>query len=118
MLLDGDDPVLAVLREQLRVATILERRMTGVGFYTNFSVAPAALPVFKNPSFEIGDVTAQIEGVQHSAGFLLFVRDGFLSFLEGFTYDEPWLEQIAKYELTYINGQRNWNELRPKLHPA
>jgi|HubBroStandDraft_1064217.scaffolds.fasta_scaffold371288_2 hypothetical protein len=116
MLLNGDDPVLAILREQLRVATVSERKMTGVGFHTHFSVPPTTSRVLENPSFEIGDIAAQVQGVQHGAGFLLFVRDGFLSFLEGFTYDEPWPEQITKYELAYINGRRDWNELRKKLH--
>jgi hypothetical protein len=116
ILLNGDDPVLVILREQLKVATVSERKMTGVGFYTHFSVSTTVSRVLENPSFEIGDIAAQIQGVQHGAGFLLFVKDGFLSFLEGFTYDEPWPEQIAKYELAYINGQRDWNELRKKLH--
>ena len=115
-LLDGDDLVLAILREQLNVTTVSERKMTGVGFYTNFLVRSDARHASENPSFEIGDVIAQIPGVKHGAGFLLFVRDGALSFLEGFTYDVPWPEHIAEYQLSYVKGQREWDCVRKRLH--
>ena len=38
MLVAGENPVLSVLREQLRVAGVRSRKMTGVGFFTDFSV--------------------------------------------------------------------------------
>jgi hypothetical protein len=118
MLLDGDDSVLEILREQLKIATVSERKMTGVGFYANFSIPSTAPRVLERSSFEFGDVVAQIEGVKHGAGFTLFVRDGFLNFLEGYTYDEPWPERIATYTVSYINGQREWNSVRKTLHSA
>ena len=116
MLLDGDDSILAVLREQMKVATVSERKMTGVGFHADFSVPSAAPSVSERSSFEFGDVAAQIEGVKHGAGFTLFVRDGFLNFLEGYTFDEPWPERIASYTVSYISEQREWNSVRKALH--
>lgn len=118
MLLDGDDPVLAVLREQQKLLTVLEREMTGVGFYANLSVLSEAPRVLKPLAFEIGDIAAQIEGLAHGAGFTLFIRSGVLSLLEGYTYDEPWPAHISHYALSYIGGQRNWPALRKTLHPA
>jgi hypothetical protein len=115
MLLNGDDHLLAILREQQKVATVSERKMTGVGFYTNFSVPPAAPRVLGHPSFEIGDVAAQLEGVKNGAGFTLFVRNGVLSFLEGYTYDEPWPQHITSYAVRYISGQRDWSSMRNAL---
>jgi hypothetical protein len=72
-LLEGDEPALKVLREQWRNSRVLNRKLTGVGFY-------------------------------HGAGFVLFVDDGVISFLEGFTYDEPWPEDAGSFELWYLKG--------------
>ena len=43
MLLAGADDRLAVLRSQLSSASVASREMTGVGFFTNFSI-PADVP--------------------------------------------------------------------------
>jgi hypothetical protein len=40
--------------------------------------------------FHIGDVSGELEGLANGAGFVLFIRDGRLKMLEGFTFDEPW----------------------------
>jgi hypothetical protein len=115
MLLEGDDPVLVILREQARSLVVSGKKATGVGFYIDFAVDPAAPRCTENQSFEIGDVVAKMDGLEQGAGFILFVRDGVLSFLEGFTYDEPWPESIVKYDLSYKNGQRDCHKLYEKL---
>lgn len=116
MLLEGDDLVLAILREQARTLKVSERKMTGVGFHTHFDIVPTAPRCTERQSFEVGDIQAQIDGVKHGAGFVLFIRGGIMTSLEGYTYDEPWPEPINKYKLTYIGGQRDWNKLRQKFH--
>src|SRR5256885_15953729 len=91
LLLEGDSPVLTALRRQLTVAAVRERELTGVGFFTSFKVPPNAsrAPVPSNFA-PFGDVGADIEGLRHGAGFLLFLKDGYLDMLEGYTYGEPW----------------------------
>lgn len=90
MLLDKPGEPFDTIRQQLWHATISARRFTGVGFFTDFTVAPDA-PVRRDlPDATIGDVRADFPGLQHGAGFLLFIRDGVVTMLEGFTYDEPW----------------------------
>ena len=72
--------------------------MTGVGFFTDLvvdPVAPSVLPMRQ----VLSGAGAGIDGVRHGAGFLLFVRDGRLATLEGFTYDEPWPEQVASFRV-------------------
>ena len=43
MLLAGEHPALAVLRDQLAAAEVIEREFSGVGFFTHFRV-PACSP--------------------------------------------------------------------------
>jgi hypothetical protein len=74
----------AELLLQFRAAKVINRQNTGSGFFTGVSVdrdrtAPVRLP---SP---IGDVHADIIGFQDQMSFLIFIADGYISLLEGFT---------------------------------
>jgi len=109
MLLAGEHPLLATLREQFALSTVTNRESTGAGFYTTFHVPENARRLPKKDSFYFGDVGADITPLKHGAGFVLHVRDGALDFLEGYSYDEPWPDQVDHYTLRYERGQRNLN---------
>jgi hypothetical protein len=113
-LLDGDDDILSILREQLKTTLVVKREMTGVGFYTTFEVS-ADVPRADNRSFKFGDVVASITGLKHGAGFLLYVKLGVLQMLEGYSYDEPWPEENAEFKLSYTPGQQRDTEALRKL---
>jgi hypothetical protein len=116
-LLDGEDEFLSILREQLQKTVVAKREMTGVGFYTTFLVSDEARRLPGNQSFKFGDVIAKMPGLNSGAGFLLYVQDGALHMLEGYTYDEPWPEPISAFELSYTKGhQRDVNNLYKMLH--
>lgn len=104
-LLAGKHPILAALRAQLQAAAILKREFSGVGFFTTFKLPdpyPPLPSVSKN--MEIGDVTAEIPGLEGGAGFILFVREGGLDFLEGYTFGtEEWPKEIKKFKLSFGN---------------
>ena len=103
-LLSGDNPVLRALRLQASQSQVTKREFTGIGFYCEFEVERATLSVRAN--FEIGDVLAAIPGLAHGAGFLLFIRNGRIKTLEGYTYDEPWPNQLEGFALSYIDPVR------------
>jgi len=99
MMLDEPGDPFETVRQQLAHATIAERKFTGVGFFTHL-VVPADAPVRRDLlSTEIKGVGANFPGVQHGAGFILFIRKGVVSFLEGYTYDEPWPEKTDDFRL-------------------
>lgn len=92
MLLAGEDDRLAVLRSQLKAALVARRELSGVGFFTYLSVPPH-LPRVQGPKrLVIDDLYSEVAGLQHPAGFLLFVTDGTLDVLECFTVDDQWPE--------------------------
>ena len=103
-LLAGDHPLLATLRQQSDHARIIKREYTGGGFYCTFEVNSTAPAV--PGEFHLGDVNAEVEGLTHGAGFVLFIRGGRISKLEGYTYDEPWPKLIRKFALKYSDPQR------------
>jgi hypothetical protein len=101
MLLAGEDDVLAVLRRQAEVATVSSREMTGVGFHTDISVPRDAERLMGRSRFTLTGVDGAAANVRHGLGFVLFVADGALATLEGFTYDEPWPDEIQNLTLSH-----------------
>src|SRR5229473_8276297 len=114
ILLAGDDPVLDLLRRQYEVAHVAGREFSGMGFFANFIVPDETLSVLNGKNFAFGDVSAEIEGLQNGAGFVLHVQRGLLGFLEAFTYDEQWPGQITKFKLAYRGGKRDLEALRKR----
>jgi hypothetical protein len=106
-LLEGNHPALATLRDQLRVAMVRSRRLTGAGFFTEIELPPETTPARISPgSFQFGDVEASIPGLQHGAGFLVYIRNGMLQMLEGYSYEEPWPQRTDIFELRYSEPER------------
>jgi hypothetical protein len=101
MLLCGEDEELFVLRQQTKHARVSSRKMTGVGFYAEFVVSPEVPRVPGRPTFKLGDVNGTADNVKHGLGFLLYVKEGTLSMLEGYTYDDPWPDEVVGLILTY-----------------
>jgi hypothetical protein len=101
MLLEGDDPVLDKLRAQWRSASVVQRRFSGCGFFTDFTV-PDQISRVQPPSFEIGDISLTMAGVDF--GIILFIRAGAIDWLEGFTYGTfNWPEDDPIDQLQFIN---------------
>lgn len=105
-LLAGNHPVLSALRAQLGSCEVSSREFTGHGFFTNLKVDPSVEPApTSRPRIQIRDVGGKISGLKYGAGFVLFVTEGYLDFLEGFSYEEPWPPEISEFSLAY-EGQR------------
>jgi hypothetical protein len=104
-LLSGQDPTLTALRRQCEQIQVSSRELTGVGFFTTFAVSPEAHREAGRPSFKFGDVNGTSDDVKHGFGFLVYVVDGVLHMLEGYTYDEPWPNEIRGLVLTYASPQ-------------
>jgi hypothetical protein len=74
---------LAGQRERIRVTA---RENTGAGFYTTLDVSNRS-PI-KDVASPLGDVGASVVGLEHGMGFLLWLRNGHIHQLEGFSYGE------------------------------
>jgi hypothetical protein len=91
LLLGGPHPASAVLREQCKSARVGTVELTGVGFFVRFDV-PIDAPCCNPPRFTGRNVNIEVAGLKHGAGCVLFVEDGRLSMLEGYTYADVWPE--------------------------
>lgn len=92
-------------REHLVVS---RREFTGVGFFTEFSCSPSVARLQAPMRARFGDVLAEVEGLEHGAGFVLFIDDGLVTMLEGYsTANEPWPEHPAGWTLRYWPPERD-----------
>jgi hypothetical protein len=111
MLLAGSDEVLRGLRDQYANATSQPVEFTGAGFYTNFFVKSGTPPVADGKTFQIDDVEVILNGKRSAVGIILFVNDGILSMLEGYTLTaEEWPNEYKKIEFTY-RGNANTRDI-------
>ena len=94
-----DSAISNILEKQYKSAKIISREFSGFGFFTNFEITDESLKLLGNPNLELGNTQAKIEGLELGAGFVLFIRNGFIKMLECYTYDEPWPQKILSYSL-------------------
>jgi hypothetical protein len=79
----------SVLRSQVETLIVKSRRHTGVGFFADLAVT-TEVEAINPPNIELGaGLFVEIANVPHGAGTVLFVRNGFLSMLELFTFSDP-----------------------------
>ena len=104
MLLAGENEALDVLRKQLKAAKVASRELTGVGFFTNLAVPPE-LPRLRNRQrLTMSDVYAEITGLPHDAGFVLFINDGAIECLECFIVDHRWPDEGVLKRAYYVGS--------------
>lgn len=73
--------------------------MTGVGFYTRLELTPGLPPATMAAPGPVGGGQAEIHGLEHGAGFLIWLKEGRLSSIEGFSYEEPWPARVDEFKL-------------------
>lgn len=99
-LLSGKSETYRILQKQCFTSRVADRKMTGVGFFTRLSLPDDAPKLPDEATFQIADVAADINDLKHGAGFV-FIRNGEINMLEGFTYGEPWPPNVRSFHLYY-----------------
>lgn len=74
----------AALEEQINGISVMSRKNTGAGFYTYFAIGKREAQPIK---FDVKrcHVSATINGIDDALGFILWLKDGYVDHLEGFT---------------------------------
>jgi len=107
MLLAGEEEVFVRMREQYSLATIASREFTGAGFFTHFSISGYEDLCLDRKTISFGDVDGQVDGQDGAVGFVLFVRDGYISMLEGYTCAVvSWPGSYDRIDLSYDSGEK------------
>lgn len=117
MMLVGDDEVLMLLKKQFESAKIISEEVEEAGFYINYYVDKFEIMSEQfNNTFQIGDVDGEVNGVEGAIGFILYVKNGFLIMLEGYTnVIDKWPNANDQIILKYDTGEtRDYKALRRK----
>ena len=73
----------AAFEHQVSRASVIARENTRVGFFTTLSVASSEL--LEGLPSPAGDVAASVQGLKYGMGFLLWLKDGLIYQLEGYS---------------------------------
>jgi hypothetical protein len=83
------------LAQQCDTVVLKQREYTGVGFFLTLEV-PKSLPRCTSPLIEPHIESGELE---HGAGAILFVKDGYLELLEIYSYAGPIPQELNQYRL-------------------
>lgn len=100
------------LNEQYKNLKVTKRIYTGVGFYTEFSLENENVEKDKKLSIAIGNVGANLNGLKNGAGFILYIKNGEITMLEGYSYDEVWPQSEKIKELYLINNDGSIKKIK------
>jgi hypothetical protein len=106
-LVAGESPRLKQLQRQLEICHVRNRERTGHGFFTTLDVDHERAEPIDLASGSWGDVVAEMEGLEHGAGFLLTIAEGYLHELEGYSFEEPWPAPVTGSSLSYNQVPRD-----------
>lgn len=90
----------AGLTKQLEVAVATKRENSGAGFFTTIQVSDRA-ETLESPRV-LGQVTyALVQGLTYGLGFVLFMKDGRLHLLEGYSCGGEDTTNLSLNDLTF-----------------
>jgi hypothetical protein len=112
-LLAGDDPLLAMLRDQYAAASVRGRELTATGFVTRFDV-PATVPPVERKLMHLDDLQVQLEGTDSPADTSVHVHNGRLRSLECFVYDGTFPEK-PRISAAWFYGTARYPDITPEL---
>jgi predicted lipoprotein len=72
------------LGQQIAAAQVIDFKNTGNGFFSTVRVSPEA-PRLTDKS-PLDAATGSVGSIEHGMGFLVFLEDGYVSLIEGYTH--------------------------------
>ena len=91
-----------LILDQFKNRIITKHEVYPSGFYIQYEIKNAQ-PIDNMKSDVLGEVGAIFPNLKYGMGFALFIKDGYISSLEGYTYnEEPLPADLQKYELYYL----------------
>jgi hypothetical protein len=98
MLVDHD---LKAVRSSVNFDAVLvsDRELTWVGFLTEFQRSEELKLFEADVSLRWGKVGARLNASKVETGYLVYVDDGYVISVEGYTYGDEWPDQVEQIEL-------------------
>ena len=72
------------------IITVQKRELSTYGFSTYYDVVAVEETLGYDKNLQLGKHQWNINGLNYGADFILWIKNGFISCFEGFSYNEPW----------------------------
>lgn len=82
------------LQSQLERIIVQKRELSTYGFLTYYDVVAVEETLGDDKNLQLGKHQWNINGLNYGADFILWIKNGFISCLEGFSYNELWPNEI------------------------
>lgn len=105
----GDGEFLRVLRDHFMKAVVVSREMTGVGFFVNYALEANSLKKFSQDC-TFGDVIFFTDDMPEGGGVVVYIKDGYLSSIEGYSYSDHWSCGYPGLRFQYSEADRRLPE--------
>ncbi len=96
----GDSELtLANPKIHLHKMIVTNREFTGAGFFTEIQRSPDTRLFDEGLSMHWGRVGARLNADAIKTGYLVYVEDGYVTLIEGYTYGDEWPTEMEGIEL-------------------
>ena len=82
------------LQSQFDKIVVQKRQFSTYGFSTYYAVIVVEETLGDDINLQLGKCQWNINGLNHGSDYILWIKNGFISCLEGFSYEEPWPDEI------------------------
>jgi len=82
------------LKSQFDTITVQKREFSTYGFSTYYAVTAQGETLGSDKNLQLGGYQWNISGLNRGSDYILWIKNGLISCLEGFSYEEPWPEKI------------------------
>lgn len=82
------------LLSQFEKITVQKREFSTYGFSTYYTVTAREETLGDNVNLQLGKHQWNINGLAHGSDYIFWIKNGLISCLEGFSYNEPWPNEI------------------------
>jgi len=101
------DPALRSNKRSINfeAVNVRSREFTGVGFLTDFHRSDELKLFDEGVSLRWGKIGVRLNASRTDSGYLVYVDEGYLKTIEGYTYGEDWpveIEQMEVYDLKHV----------------
>ena len=82
------------LQAQFESIVVQKREFFACGFSTDYAVTAVEETLGEDKNLQLGEHQWNINGLKHGSDYILWITNGLISSLEGFSYQERWPDEI------------------------
>lgn len=99
MMLAHADPPASTAVLDPEAVKVIERAFTGIGVMTSLEQCEGLRLFDKGVALRWGEIGARLNADRLETGYVVYVDDGYVNTIEGYTYGRDWPREVDRFEL-------------------